>query len=170
LGDAETETVIFNLFLEFKSKKVSFLSKNFGWDGRTDGRTDKSCQKLQQRRRKTVWRLWQLFLPQINVGFSVSQKICTPNKTHFPVKRALCGPPLKLVKYLPHNCDLSSAFIRGNRLICVLIKSFVTFVPKNDALASRGPHKIIEPKYGDKCTRQDFLTRQEKKEPVGQSC
>ena len=34
--------------------------------GRTDGRTDKSCQKLQQRRRKTVWRLWQLFLPQID--------------------------------------------------------------------------------------------------------
>ena len=30
------------------------------------------------------------------------------------------GPPLKLVKNLPHNCDLSSSFIiRGNRLICV---------------------------------------------------
>ena len=57
LGDAETETVIFNDFLEFESKIVFVLSKNFGWDGRTDGRTDKSCQKLQQRRRKTVWTL-----------------------------------------------------------------------------------------------------------------
>ena len=39
------------------------------------------------------------------------------------------GPPLKLVKYLPHNCDLSSVFIRGNRLICV----FKSFVPKNES-------------------------------------
>jgi hypothetical protein len=69
LGDAETETVIFNDFLEFKSKIVFVLSENFGWDGRTDGRTDKSCQKLQQRRRKTVWRLWQLFLPQFQILF-----------------------------------------------------------------------------------------------------
>ena len=73
------------------------------------------------------------------------------------------GPPLKLVKYLPHNCDLSSVFIRGNRLICV----FKSFVPKNDAL---GDHiTLFEPKYCDKCTRQDFLTRvtrQETKEPV----
>ena len=46
------------------------------------------------------------------------------------------GPLLKLVKKLPHNCDLSSLFIRGNRLICV----FKSFVPKNDAL---GPCHII---------------------------
>ena len=70
------------------------------------------------------------------------------------------GPPLKLVKYLPHNCDLSSVFIRGNRLICV----FKSFVPKNDALGDHSQNS--EPKYRDKCTRQDFLTRQEKKEPV----
>ena len=46
LGDAETETVIFNDFLEFKSKIVFVLSENFGWDGRTDGRTD--GQKLSK--------------------------------------------------------------------------------------------------------------------------
>ena len=70
------------------------------------------------------------------------------------------GPPLKLVKKLPHNCDLSSVFIRGNRLICV----FKSFVPKNDAL---GDHVILfEPKHRVNCTRHDFLTRQEKKEPV----
>ncbi len=35
---------------------------------------------------------------------------------------------------------------------------------KNDALG--GHITLFEPKYRDKCTRQDFLTRQEKKEPV----
>ena len=70
------------------------------------------------------------------------------------------GPPLKLVKNLPHNCDLSPVFIRGNRLICV----FKSFVPKNDNL---GDHVIfLEPKHGVNCTRHDFLTRQEKKQPV----
>jgi hypothetical protein len=55
---------IFNQNTTKNSIVCTFLS---GWDadGRTDGRTDKSCQKLQQRRRKTVWRLWQLFLPQL---------------------------------------------------------------------------------------------------------
>ena len=70
------------------------------------------------------------------------------------------GPPLKLVKNLPHNCDISSQFIRRNRLICV----FKSFVPKNEAL---GDHVILfEPKHSVNCTRHDFLTRQEKKEPV----
>ena len=55
-------------------------------------------------------------------------------------------------------------FIGRNRLICV----FKSFVPKNDAL---GDHiTLFEPKYCDKCTRQDFLTRQEKKEPVENGC
>ena len=51
LGDAETETVIFNDFLEFKSKIVFVLSENFGWDGRTDGRTKvvKSCNKGEEK-------------------------------------------------------------------------------------------------------------------------
>jgi hypothetical protein len=51
LGDAETETVIFNDFLDFKSKIVFVLSENFGWDGRTDGRTKvvKSCNKGEEK-------------------------------------------------------------------------------------------------------------------------
>ena len=41
-------------------------------------------------------------------------------------------------------------FIGRNRLICV----FKSFVLKNDAL---GDHiTLFEPKYRDKCTRQDF--------------
>jgi hypothetical protein len=47
------------------------------------------------------------------------------------------GPPLKLVKNLPHNCDLSSVFIRGNRLICVF-NEFCT-----QKRQSRGPCHII---------------------------
>ena len=73
------------------------------------------------------------------------------------------SPPLKLVKKLPHNCDLFSVFISGNRLICV----FKSFVPKNDAL---GDHVILfEPKNSVNCTRHDFFTRQEKNQPVGMS-
>jgi hypothetical protein len=69
LGAAETETVIFNDFLEFKSKIVFVLSKNFGWDGRTDKSCQKSTEKLQQKgeEKQSGWRLqglWQLFLPQ----------------------------------------------------------------------------------------------------------
>ena len=47
-----------------------------------------------------------------------------------------------------------------SRLICV----FKSFVPKNDAL---GDHVILfEPKHRVNCTRHDFLTRQEKNQPV----
>ena len=103
---------------------------------------------------------WQ-WLPQalfslVSSGSHVSRAI----DTIFRFNDFVSGPPLKLVKNLPHNCDLSPLFIRGNRLICV----FKSFVPKNDNL---GDHVILlEPKNGVNCTRHDFLTRQEKKEPV----
>jgi len=80
--------------------------------------------------------------------------------TIFRFNDFVSGPPLKLVKNLPHNCDLSSVFIRGNRLICV----FKRFVPKNDNL---GDHVILfEPKNRVNCSCLNFPTRQEKKEPV----
>ncbi len=51
-------------------------------------------------------------------------------------------------------------FIRGNRLICV----FESFVPKNDNLWDHV--RLFEPKNFVNCTRHDFLTRQEKNQPV----
>ena len=51
--------LIFNHQNTIKNSTVIYFVS--GWDGRTD----KSCQKLQQRRRKTVGRQTQLFLPQL---------------------------------------------------------------------------------------------------------
>ncbi len=63
-----------------------------------------------------------------------------------------------LPKIGQNNCHLYWMCIRGNRLMCV----FQSIVPQKGQNDSLGGTIFFEPNYRDKCTRYDFLTRQEK--------
>ena len=71
LGDAETETVIFNDFLEFKSKIVFvlYLKISVGTDGRTDGQ---KLSKVATKEKKNSLETVATFSSPIYVFYSLT--------------------------------------------------------------------------------------------------